>query len=640
MSYIVPSSTVPDCTPIYRHANYKDGTHHNAFSSATTLAALFNTAAQTYPNKHFLGTRPYYPETDTFGAYQWTTYKEAAQNVHDLAVGLDAVYASHNVDNSALGIYADARAEWVLAELAAACSSRYSVGIADYPSIMHKATPVNGAEAAINDTNMHVVVCSLDKIPRLLWRHHATPHVQVVVSMDPLDHPASLKVIHTLGSTVAELRATASAQGIALLDLPAVVQLGRQRTEEPQAAKPTACCTLTLTTDQTGVTKHVPVTHAFLSSACRSQALSLQQPRATYMADALTSVSERCLLYAMVLQGARVGFPSRGVTGVRDDMLHLRPTVVSATPALIESMHKDVVKSSINAGGITGVLARAACRVADRGPVSKMQALCSRLAFTSCARRYGGRLQTLVCSESHISADKLSILRTCLSCDVVRSYGADATGGGVLMHGVPLPGVDVRLRSATSQGFTSFDRPWCGGELMVRRADTQDEWTATGELARMRSDGRFALYGRVGHVLTSALGIHVPPEPLEAVYGGHQMVRSVVVAGSQRHSGLLGVVVPDQHVFVAWGRKLVADGSMDFGELCRDRRVVGAFARELRVYADKMDVPPYMRLDGVYLDPTPFEHVVGGVDAAGEHCRLVLLQHYKETLDRLFEMTG
>lgn len=120
----------------------------------------------------------------------------------------------------------------------------------------------------------------------------------------------------------------------------------------------------------------------------------------------------------------------------------------------------------------------------------------------------------------------------------VVTYGMTETGSGIVYDGLPLDGVELRVRD---------------GEIFVRGpmllrcyrdgSDPKEEdgWLATGDSGDI-VDGRLVVHGRLGDLVISG-GENIWPSQVEAVLRRHPDVSDVAVAGT-----------PDPE----WGSRLVA----------------------------------------------------------------------------------
>lgn len=128
-----------------------------------------------------------------------------------------------------------------------------------------------------------------------------------------------------------------------------------------------------------------------------------------------------------------------------------------------------------------------------------------------------------------------------LPANVVTTYGMTETGSGVVYDGLPLDGVEVAVDARTSEirvRGPMLLRAYRDGTIPL---DTE-AWLPTGDVGRIGSDGRLAVYGRLTDMIVTG-GENVWPAPIEAAIRTHPGVAEVAVAGR-----------PDPE----WGERVVA----------------------------------------------------------------------------------
>ncbi|WP_245604311.1 AMP-binding enzyme [Nocardioides aequoreus] len=124
---------------------------------------------------------------------------------------------------------------------------------------------------------------------------------------------------------------------------------------------------------------------------------------------------------------------------------------------------------------------------------------------------------------------------------VVQTYGMSETCGGCVYDGVPLDGVEVRVRDGEVQlrGPVLFDG--YEGEPERTAAAYDEGWLRTDDLGEV-VDGRLRVTGRRDDVVLSG-GLNVPATAVARMLATHPAVSEVVVLG-----------VPDEE----WGERVVA----------------------------------------------------------------------------------
>ncbi|KAJ1846211.1 medium-chain fatty acid-CoA ligase faa2, partial [Coemansia sp. RSA 2703] len=595
------NSNVTGYSAIYRHPDYTSGTFNGKFADITTFYEVFKAQVKNYPKENFLGARIYYPESNTFGDYEWLTTTDADEIIDDLGSGLDHLFAAHAPDmneetgQQPLGIFSNNRPEWILTELAAFRSCRYSVGVSDKAGF--KTT-----EFYICCSELEVLVCSMDKIPNILEHIEHTPKLKVIISMDKLDCSKPTPFTRTFNAETTDmLKSKAASLNVVLTDIAQVIEMGRSNPTEPKPPKPSTYCTLSFSSGSTGTQKGILITHGAFTVTCRASYLNMQQRSVRHMSFMTPShIFDRFIIYTFMHDVIHIGFSSGVEELLLNDMQALQPTVLATTPQLLSSVYNKVAGTTVEAKGVVGILSRFAYK-------SKLERISSGrgfrhtlwdwLIFGKIAKLFGGNLRLVISGAVCVKPEIQNFFRAALSCNVVQVYGQTENMGIAVMQkindistgniGVPSPGFDIRLRSIPDMGYDATDDKCPRGEVMIRSkgifsgyykepektAKAMDgEWLATGDIAQLNPDGTLKTIDRMGNIVRTALGIYVELEPLEMIYSTHPLVGTLLIHGTLHAYDLIAIVVPKPETFVPWAQKIVGNKEAELAELCKDKR--------------------------------------------------------------------
>ncbi|KAJ2884557.1 medium-chain fatty acid-CoA ligase faa2 [Coemansia aciculifera] len=669
-TFKVPSSEVPGYSAIYRNSLFKDGTHGGEFAHITTAYELFQHHLAIAPKSEFLGTRQFNPADGSFGAYEWLTTTEVAEYVDEFGSGLDHVFAKYAPDvkgygtQQPLGMYANNRYEWTVAEFGAFRSRRYTVGICD-------SVDVESAEYVINNADLSIVVCSIDKIPRMFDRMSITPSLRVIICMDRLDCSRPNPVMQAFcAESAAALRKRAVELGITLLDMDEVLEMGRATPTTACPPTPSDICTMCYTSGTTGVNKGVLLTHQGLIHGSRSCHLSLRFSDTTHLSlIPLAHCMDRYATYTFMYGGVRVGFANGDRALIVNDIQELRPTVLVGFPLLLNGIYESMSKATIGAKGVTGALSRMAYRskkkrLASTGNLS--HGLWDRVLFSKVAAKLGGRIKTIISGAMNLNPEVINFFRAALSCNVVQGYGQTETGAaGTIQRlddftsghiGVPNPGNDIRLRSKPDFGYLVTDSPCPRGELMIRsksvfaeylgepektRESMDGEWLATGDVVQINPTGTITFVSRMKNHVKINTGYCVSSERLENIYSQHPLVHSLYVDGHQDYNKVVAILVPDAAEFVPWARTVASSPAAPLEELCANAKVVQDLTELLRIYSASVGLSIGEQLGAIYIEPTPFrEKNCGLYTALLKFKRQAAAKYYAEQLQKLYTEVG
>lgn len=160
---------------------------------------------------------------------------------------------------------------------------------------------------------------------------------------------------------------------------------------------------------------------------------------------------------------------------------------------------------------------------------------------------------------------------------VVRTYGSTETSGGCVYDGVPLPGVDLRIR----EGEVEVSGPMLADGYLDDPARTEAafavdpdgrRWYRTGDLGTV--DGVLRISGRRDNVLVSG-GVNVSLDRVETLVRAHAaLAGAVVVAAPDERWGEVPVVVTDREVDPGILDLLRATAEHEIGVAARPREII------------------------------------------------------------------
>lgn len=668
-SYRVPGSDEPGYSYTIRHP---DNQHSLELPQdrpyyGDNVFGILKESVRNHASEDFLGRRAYDPASNTHGAFEWLTYTEAYQRVLRLGSGLVQVFQRHTkpalalsqITRLPLGMYSQNRLEWILTDYAGVSQNLYTVALYD-------TLGADSLEYIVNHAEIEVLVCSLDKVPRLLKMHKALPSLKAVVSMDSFDSPdqALPSPFNTTSTTV--LRQWAESLGVALYDLAEVEQMGATQPVSPKEPKPDDLFCLCYTSGTTGTPKAAKILHRNMDCAQRliPRAVTFRGKRRGLSYLPLAHIYERfCQVYLMSV-GGQIGVFSGNILNIVDDIQTLKPSVFNSVPRLLNRIYDRLVAGTIRAPGLTGVVARRAVRdkmaQLEQGK-GNVHGFWDRILFNKIRAMLGGNIQFVLTGSAPIDKDVLQFLRVCFCCQVTEGWGAtESSGFGIANHptenqsgrvGVPMHGMEVRLKDVPEMNYFGSDRPCPRGELLLRgpcvfggyykdaektrEALLEGGWLATGDVGRLNEDGTVSIIDRKKNIFKLSQGEYVAPEALENVYGNDGLVQQVFVHGDSLQSCLVGVVVPDPETFVPWAQKLV--GPMELEELCKDQKVVEAVLERLAERGREVKLQGYEVMKRIKLDHRPFDIEVNGMlTPTLKLKRNVAADYYRADIDQMY----
>ncbi|KAF8975294.1 Long chain acyl-CoA synthetase 7 peroxisomal [Entomortierella lignicola] len=580
----------------------------------TTLYENFLEGVERSEGGEFLGTRPIINNVPQ--AYDWMTYSRVQERVTHFGSGLSNLGLTAG---ATFGIFSINRAEWTMSELAG-----YMYNFTSVP--LYDTLGVTAIEFIVNQTEIGTIIASADKASILLNMTSTLPTVKNIIVMGPFED-----------SLVEEGKEF----GVKIL---AWTDIERNGLENPVPANPPTpddIATICYTSGTTGTPKGAVLTHknfvAGISSfhlMTKHQKFFIPDNTDTHISYLpLAHVFERLCQATMISGSARIGYYQGDTLKLLDDVAVLQPTIFVSVPRLFNRIYDKVWAGVKAKGGIAKFLFERAyaTKKANLSQGFLHHALYDRLVFSAIRARLGGKVKHIVSGSAPISPDVMDFLRICFSADVYEGYGQTEQAAGLCMSyrgdltpgqvGPPQLCVEVKLRDIPAMNYTSQDKPFARGEIMLRgtsvfkgyykapqhTAETLDAdgWASTGDVGQWDECGRLVVIDRVKNIFKLAQGEYIAPEKIEAVLAKHFLVAQVFVYGHSLKATLVGVVVPDAETLKLWANDNNL-GDKSFEELCAEPLVRQTLLKELATFGRESDLKGFEILKSIYVTPEQF----------------------------------
>ncbi|OMH85669.1 Long chain acyl-CoA synthetase 7, peroxisomal [Zancudomyces culisetae] len=647
---------------------------------------------KTYPERNYLGHRPYDRLTGKYLPFVYQRYKEVGKSVEEFGSGVIHLLKKHFDPNNKkeqdmltkrnfpLGIYAANRPEWTIVEKAGVTHSLYSVAL--YDTLGHSST-----EYIIKHAEIPIVVCGLDKVPLLLEIIDKIPTVKVIIAMDSF---ANFKSTLSTGdhrvlssftpNSIEILQKWARSKNIGLYDFDQVKELGRENPIPHFPPKPEDVYTLCYTSGTTGDPKSAIGTHANYTFTATTTAIpdpTSIRVLLSYLplAHAYGRFSEN----SVAVTGGIVGYSCGDITKIFEDCQALQPTSFSAVPRLVNRFYDIISARTVNAPGEMGEICRRAvkekldnlmARKGNRHPVW------DPLIFEKTRAIISNRLESIGCGTAPLDPQVKNFIKVTMLCEFGEGYGMTETSGiacsqqqGSLTHGNigrPFLGVEIRLRDIPEMEFYVTDKPNPRGEILIRgpnifagylkdKKNTEetlvgDGWLASGDVGEFCPDGNIKIINRKKNIFKLAQGEYVAPEKLENILQKHPLVLQSFVTGYPSKDCLVGIIVPDPETFVEWARdklkkrKVLGNetiSNMTYVGLTKNSIVNEEFVSSMESHFRDNKLLGYETLKAVHLEPTPFDVETNALlTPTLKLKRFDAMKYYKSKIDGLYASIG
>jgi long-chain acyl-CoA synthetase len=546
--------------------------------SATSLPGLLEERAATRPGDVAIRQK-------RLGIWREVTWAAYAEQVRSVALALDELGVGAG---DRVALFADNTPRWLYVDLGVQALGAASVGV-------YAALDTAEAAAAIARSGARIVFCGdQEQVDRLLEYREHVPGVERMVVFD-------VKGLHTPEYADAPLQPfdELTERGRALL-----AERPSRFGELLAARGPDEVATVAITSGTTGPARGLLLGQGGEVALARlvASSISLGPRDSGYSLLPLAHATARLFdAYAPLVAGSSLSF-AESLDTVPGDLVEAAPTVLTATPRLLERVRGDIElrighAGTIKRGAYRWAMSRLAksadARIEGRRGGAVGAWLARRLVAGSVKRQAGlHRVRYAGIGGSFVAPDSLRWFWA-LGVPFREQYGQVETGGIVTTQrgerdlgtaGTPLdPAIEARV-----EGDALLVR---GPGLAVGRLDgspvTRDDgWYDTGDLATIDPAGRIVPIGRRAHVLRTASGDEVSPAEIESTLKASPYVRSAMVVAADRPF-VAGVLELHEEAVADWARRRGISLSTYAG-LAADEQVFELVEEEVRAANDRL----------------------------------------------------
>ncbi|XP_024310208.1 long chain acyl-CoA synthetase 9, chloroplastic isoform X2 [Brachypodium distachyon] len=577
----------------------------------TTLAELFEKSCNEYLHMPLLGTRKLIskemessPDGRSFeklhlGEYEWKCYAEAFKSVCNFSSGL--IRSGHQ-NNERVAVFAETRAEWQIA--LQACFRQNITVVTIYASL--------GEEAlchSLNETEVTTVVCGQKELKKLIdisWQ---------------LDTVKRVIYINEEGIS-AELSLARNSTSWALESFDEIDRLGSEAPVDASMPLPSDVAVIMYTSGSTGLPKGVMMTHRNVLATLSAVMTVVPElgRKDIYMAYLpLAHILELAAEALMAAVGASIGYgsaltltdtSSKIKKGTLGDASALKPTLMTAVPAILDRVRDGVRKKVDAKGGVVKKLFNigynrrlSAINGSWLGAWGVEKLLWDRLIFTNVRAILGGKIRFVLSGGAPLSGDTQRFINICLGAPIGQGYGLTETCAGATFSeyddtsvgrvGAPLPCSYIKLIDWAEGGYLTTDSPMPRGEIVIggpnvtkgyfkNEAKTnevykEDErglrWFYSGDIGRFHPDGCLEIIDRKKDIVKLQNGEYVSLGKVEAALAMSPYVENIMVHADPFHSYCVALVVAARNELEKWALQQGVTYT-DFTELCQNKEAV------------------------------------------------------------------
>ncbi|KAJ3124260.1 Long chain acyl-CoA synthetase 7 peroxisomal [Nowakowskiella sp. JEL0407] len=642
---VADAPEIPGETKPRRSAAAPSGPLIKGMPGASTLHEHIVQCAAKYGDHPFLGKRII---TDgVVGPYVFETYSEVFERMKNISSFL-VKYGIKPRQN--VGLFSINRPEWVVSEYGS-----FGQGICTVP--LYDTLGADAVEFIIGETDLPLVFATKDKVKFLLGLMGKSAKLKTIKYMIAMDDAPN------------ELVQQGKSLGVQVISFSDAENIGKASPAPFSPPLPDDLATICYTSGTTGSPKGVLITHMnmlgfggsilHLMKSGRMYKFSERDSYVSYLP--LAHVMERELMLVVSGVGARIGFYQGDTQKLLDDVVELKPTIFASVPRLFNRVY-DRIMQGVNAkGGVAKMLFDFAYAAKKRnlanGYITHM--LWDNLIFGAVRARLGGRVKVIVSGSAPILPDIKDFLRICFSAEIFEGYGQTETAAALTVDfqhdylgtgGIVLPCAEVKLRDVPSMNYSSKDKPYARGEIMVRgtnlfigyhnepekTAETieKDGWAHTGDIGQFDAQGRLQIIDRLKNIFKLSQGEYVAPEKVEMTLIKHELIAQAFVYGDSLQSTIVAVLVPDEHVFMKWATSEY--GERTFAEHCVDPIVVKAVLKQMDTFCRQEGLKGFEIIKGLHLEPVLFSMENGLYTPSFKLRRHDAKVYYNSVIEKLY----
>lgn len=595
-----------------------------------TIPDMFRRSVANNPDAKYLGQK-------VNDEYQYVTYKQAQDKIHDFASGLIELGIQ---PGDRMALMSQNRPEWVVADMGAA-----HTGAICAPLYFHDADEVIAFQ--LKDTGASVVVVDKDEtLKKVLACEAELPNLKHIVCMEPT-----------------ELKSTKN-----LVQWSDVVKSGHDNIAKNQPEietrvanlKGTDIASMVYTSGSTGVGKGVMLSHVNWTSSIEGVTQIATEAGALKPSDVelsflpLSHIFERAVYYSVTAANAGIAYASSPKT-VSKDMKLAQPSIVPCVPLVLDKIADGVKSEAAKQSKIKQALFNWSVGVGTKSFENQIagrdngwwqslkQKVAQKLVFDKVQAKMGGQMKLFISGGAPLSKETADFLGA-IGVPVSEGYGASETlvltanppgkprPGSV---GKPLKGVELRL---SEEGEIQAKGPmimngYLGLDEKTRECFTDDGWYRTGDIGKVDTDGYYYIVGRMKDQDVLSSGKKVQTGPIEQLLKTNDFIDQAVLCGHKRPvEG--AVIAPQWENLEKWAASQgIATG--DRAALVADERVQKLMKAEIKKTCANLS--DYEQVRVVVISPESFSETNGLTTTGGLKIkRPAVLERFKAEIESAY----
>jgi long-chain acyl-CoA synthetase len=347
--------------------------------------------------------------------------------------------------------------------------------------------------------------------------------------------------------------------------------------------------------------------------------------------------------------GAQIYY-AESVEKLTEDMVEVRPTIMTAVPRLYEAMYQRILRGVAKATPLQRRLFQLALELGRRrqerpGSLGLIDRVCDLFVELTVRRklrkRFGGRLKAWVSGGAALN-EEIGMFFLALGVRLLQGYGQ--TEASPVVSANPPRRIKIHTVGPALVGVEIAIAP--DGEILVRSeavmkgywrdeaatsAAIQDGWLHTGDIGTLDGEGYLRITDRKKDIIVLSGGDNVSPARVEGFLVLQPEINQALVHGD-RHPHLVALLVPDADFIKTWVQR--QGDSMDVARLAEDRE----FHRALGLVIDRVNagLSPIERIRRFAVAIEPFSTDNAMLTVSLKIRRHKIMERYGSVLEGLY----
>ena len=271
--------------------------------------------------------------------------------------------------------------------------------------------------------------------------------------------------------------------------------------------------------------------------------------------------------YLPILIGAEIFF-NENRDQIVNDLLSVKPSLMTAVPRLYEVLHKKINNQLSNQSKITQKLFSKTIELGTKKfqkhellLIEKIQdVVLDKLVRKKIQKKFGGNLKAFISGGAALN-EQVGLFFQSLGINILQGYGQTECSPLISCNpihnikinsvGPVIKGMDIKLSKQNEilvKGNSLMKGYW--KDKKNTNNTIIDGWLHTGDLGSIDEDGYLYISGRINEMIVNSGGENIAPVPIENLLMSYDEVEQALVCGHNRPF-LISVLIPNETLLKA-----------------------------------------------------------------------------------------